>query len=254
MRLNAELAIFFTVLGIIALSLMVSPWSMLVLMLLALGVFLVVSRILRYLNDRNVEQFVFLNEQLKLQLSTANRSWFTLEWQYPSLAGDYLGKKITINMFNADVLGITAPHTRIIVDATHYGKTLEIRSEGIYTQFEKLWLRAAVMQQRFVAAILRHFGREPKPITDEVAVDDWQFDRRFFIMANDAKFAKKLLDDDIRDIMKNDVFMKMGHFRLLNSQLIYTEQIVINTDFERQRLQKIVLLMYMMAKRMEIIR
>ncbi|MBK9458224.1 MAG: hypothetical protein IPN94_02005 [Sphingobacteriales bacterium] len=39
-------------------------------------------------------------------------------------------------MFNADSFGITAPHTRIAVDALHYDKT-EIKSEGIYTQFEK---------------------------------------------------------------------------------------------------------------------
>lgn len=254
MRLNAELAIFFTVIGIVALSFLVPPQALLVLMLIAIGIFMLVSRSIRYLNDRNVEQFARLNEQLKLKLITTDRSWFKLDWQYPSMSGIYLDRNIIITMFNADVLGITAPHTRIAVDAFHYGKTLEIRSEGIYTQFEKIWFRAANFPNKIARAILKYFGRYLKPINSEVSVGDLDFDRRFYIISNDVQFTIKLLDKEIRDIMTKDVFLKMGKFELRQSQLFYTEQIVINTDFERQRLQKIILVMYMLVKRIESIR
>lgn len=254
MRLNAEIAIFFTVLGIIAFSFLVPPQALLVLMLAAVGIFLMVSRSIRYLNDRNVEQFAYLNEELKLKLNTTDRSWFKLDWQYPSLSGTYLNRNISIIMFNADSFGITAPHTRIAVDALHYDKTLEIKSEGIYTQFEKMYFRATNFTNRIIRAILKYFGRYLKPISHEVNIGDLDFDRRFYIISNDTKFTIKLLDKEIRDIMTKDVFLKMGKFELRQSQLFYTEQIVINTDFERQRLQKIILLMYMIAKRIEQIR
>lgn len=254
MRLNAEIAIFFTVLGIIAFSFLVPPQALLVLMLAAIGIFLMVSQSIRYLNDRNVEQFAYLNEELKLKLTTTDRSWFKLDWQYPKLEGIYLNRNISIVMFNADSFGITAPHTRIAVDALHYGKTLEIKSEGIYTQFEKMYFRAANFTNRIIRAILKYFGRYLKPINQEVNIGDFDFDRRFYIISNDTKFTIKLLDKEIRDIMTKDVFLKMGKFELSQSQLFYTEQIVINTDFERQRLQKIILLMYMLAKRIEQIR
>jgi hypothetical protein len=42
MRLNAEIAIFFTVIGIIAFSFLVPPQALLVLMLAAVGIFLMV--------------------------------------------------------------------------------------------------------------------------------------------------------------------------------------------------------------------
>lgn len=254
MRLNATIIVLTFVGFVLFFGYTLPPFALLFLLLLVIAVLLCVSLVIKYLNRLTLAQWAILNEQLQINLQMPERAWLELEWKYPSMDGMYLGKKINISMFNAEMFGITAPHTRIVIDAIHYGNTLEIRSEGVYTQFEKFWLKTNNLYTRQIQKILHYFGREVVPLKGEVAVGDLEFDRRFYVLTNNAGFVKKLLDPDIRDIMKNDVFTKMGKFVLNQSQLIYTEQININTDFERQRFQKIILLMYMMANRMERIR
>ena len=189
-----------------------------------------VSRGIEYFNDQTIAQFSALNTQLGVSLEVPERKLFNLEWTYPALKGAYLGRHLHIAIRNMDMAGVAVPHTVITIDTLHSGKTLEISAETLVSTLKKI------------------VGKQ------DVITGDAEFDRRFLIKSNDNGFVKKLLDDDIRDILKKEVFLKMGKISLKHSQMFYEEQVVVNTDNERRRIENIILVMYMIAKRMEYMR
>ncbi len=125
------------------------------------------------------------------------------------------------------IAGVAYPQTVIVVDVLHYGKTFTIGSETIYTILSKLW------------------GK------NDISLNDPLFDRMFYLTANDAAFLQKVLDPDIRDIMKANMFLQDGKFTLNQAQLRYEEQISVMTVSRRKRIEKIILIMYMMAKKID---
>lgn len=207
-----------------------SPGMTLILGGCLVAVYWSVSRGIEYLNDRAIAQFAALNTQLNISLEVPPRKTFNLAWSYPSLKGLYLGRELIIKMNNKDIGGIAVPHTIITVDTLHSGNTLEISAETFFSTLKKA------------------FGKQ------DVLTGDNEFDRRFLIVTNNNGFVKKLLDQEIRDILKKEVFLKMGKISLQHSRLQYEEQIVVNTDNERRRLENIILVLYMISKRMEYMR
>lgn len=228
--MNLQVLVAAVLIGLILLVVITSPGMTLVLGLCLLAVYWSISRGIEYFNDQTIAQFAALNTQLGISLNVPTRKTFNLEWTYPALKGRYLGRDLHVSMKNIDIAGIGVPHTFISIDTLHFGKTLEISSETLFTTLKKT------------------FGKQ------DVITGDAEFDRRFLIASNDNGFVRKLLDDDIRDILKKEVFLNMGTISLKHSQLHYKEQIVINTDNERRRLENIILVMYMLAKRMEYMR
>lgn len=227
MSLNLNTLLLVIILIIVSLIVIASPLMMLLLAFLLIGIYWSVSRAIEYINEQTTAQFAALNHQLKISLRVPEKKPFNLEWKFPHLKGVYLNKHISISMRNENIAGVAVPHTTITIDATHYGKTFEIKSETFWTFFKKRW------------------GKR------DVNTGDDEFDRQFYVTSNDHAFMKKMLDEDIRDIMKKEVFLQMGTFSLKESQLQYQEQIAINTDKQRIRFENIILVMYMMTKKME---
>ncbi|MBK8472220.1 MAG: hypothetical protein IPL33_08635 [Sphingobacteriales bacterium] len=217
--------------GLILMVVVTSPAMTLVLGACLVGVYWGVSRGIEYINDRTIAQFAAMNAQLKIALSVPARKAFNLAWSYPSLKGRYLERDLSISMKNKDMAGMSVPYTSMSIDALrHRGVTLEISSETLGSTLKKM------------------IGKQ------DVLTGDIDFDRRFLIKTNNQKFIKDLLDEEIRDILKKEVFLKMGTLSLKDSELCYEEQIVVNTDNERRRMENILLVMYMLAKRMDYMR
>lgn len=187
----------------------------------------IVTEGVQLLYDQIIEQFAILNAELKLTLHVPPRKWFSFESRYPSLSGVFLDRHINIVTDDVLVGGVTFPRTRIIIDAMHYGKTMTITSETLWTMLKKLW------------------GK------NDITLNDSEFDRMFYITANDPKFVQKLLDRDIRDVMKESAFLQEGKFTLEQAQLKYEEQVSVFTVNRRRRIEKVILVMYMMTKKME---
>ncbi|HRK28826.1 MAG TPA: hypothetical protein PK239_16245 [Chitinophagales bacterium] len=190
------------------------------------GLYLVAQAI-QFLNDLVVEQFSVLNNQLQLELIVEPRRRFSFKRRYPLIKGKYLNRRLMISSKEVMIAGVAYPQTVIVVDVLHYGKTFTIGSETIYTILSKLW------------------GK------NDISLNDPLFDRMFYLTANDAAFLQKVLDPDIRDIMKANMFLQDGKFTLNQAQLRYEEQISVMTVSRRKRIEKIILIMYMMAKKID---
>lgn len=230
MRPNYLLIILTFVLLLAGVLIFSEPAFAIFLTVIAIFIFFLVTRFVQSLNNQTIKQFSLMNLQLKVGLNVPTKKPWSLDWLYPSLIGFFLDKHLSISMYTKQQNGFKSPYTSITIDAFHYGKTFKITTEGFYTKVDKL------------------FGK------DDILTRDKTFDRLFYVESNDPKFMVKLLDEEIRDIMKHDVFMSMGTFVLNQSQLRYDEQLVINTDKKRKRFEKIILVMYMMTKKMEMMR
>lgn len=201
-------------------------------MALIIGVFLLLFYILlgyaiNYLNNRIIEQFAVLNTDLGLNIEVPPRKLLRLARRYPRLRGRFLQRSIEIKMYDKVVVGRPAPVTEIIVDILHYGNTFTIKSETWWTTLKKF------------------FGK------NDITTSDKEFDRLFYLEASNPGLLIKLLDEDIRDIMKYNVSLKSGILSAQQAQLIYQEQLAIGTTNERKRLEKVILIMYMIAKKLE---
>ena len=142
----------------------------------------------------------------------------------------------------------------VTLDVVHYGKTFKLKPETFKSAMRKLKLFKLI---EFLMKIF--FIRKSKWVRnmqDEVDVitGDNEFDARFLVDSNDPFFITRLLDDKIRGILKKDVFKRVGEFSLNQGQLRYQEELVLNTDEERKRFENVVLVLHMMAKRMELMR
>lgn len=209
---------------------MSSPWYILVFIVLFLIVLYLVTEGVQYLYEQIIEQFAILNSELKLNLVVPPRKWLSFQSRYPSISGKFLDRHLSIVTTDIVIGGVTFPNTKITLDAMHYGKTMSISSETIYTMLKKLW------------------GK------NDISLKDPEFDRMFYITANDPKFVQRLLDRDIRDVMKESAFLQSGKFTLEQAQLKYEEQVSVFTVNRRRRIEKVILVMYMMTKRMEQLR
>lgn len=228
--MNYQAILVAIIITLIVMLVVSSPTMTLLLFLFLVAFYWAVSRAIEYLNEQIVAQFAALNHQLNITLNVPPRKTFNLEWAFPSLKGHYLGRQIDIVTLPTNIGGVSVPHTTITLDALHYGNTFEIKSENWITFIKKFW------------------GKQ------DILTGDKHFDSRFYITSNNANFMRQLLDADIRDIMNREAFLQMGKFTLKESQLKYEEQVVINTDNDRERIEKIILIMYMMVKRMEYMR
>ncbi len=211
-------------------------WEVVILVVLTAIMFLIVRGYVRWVNGKLIEQFQLLKAQLNtptpgVGIRAPVQGLFDFGWITVGLGGKFLNKNIVIYMHEKPGIMISTYYTTITIDVIHYGNSMAISTEGMKTFWDKYW------------------GRKKT----DIETGDKAFDQRFEVNGN-PKFVTGLLDDEIRKLMKEEVFKEMGTFTLNQSQLTYTEQVVMNTNYKRKRIEKIILVMFMMAKRMEYIR
>lgn len=205
-----------------------SPIYMLAFLAMFIVAFYVLAESIQFFYDQIIEQFAILANILKLKLTVPTRKRFSLSSRYPVVNGNYLNRNVNISTKEVLIGGAAFPQTQIVLDVMHYGKTFTIGSETIYSTLKKLWGHT------------------------DVSVNDPTFDRMFYITTNDPKFVQKLLDREIRDVMKENTYFQQGKFILEQAQLKYVEQISLITVHRRKRMEKVLLVMYMMAKKIDL--
>lgn len=227
---------FYNLLAITIFILLILLWltdnyvGIVVLVILALLFFFGILHLYRRLNDQTIRQFAVMNQQLKLRMKYPAQPFFNMEWVYPNMRGVYRGRYLAIVSYKSIEAGKVVPRVAVTLDVIHYGKIFSLKPEDFSTALKKL-----------------------KEGPDIITGDD-DFDARFYVESNDARFMKNLLDDDIRDILMDNVFNHIGKFTLSQGQLKYSEALVLNTTEERRRFEYVILVLHMMAKRMELMR
>ncbi len=193
-----------------------------------LGLF-ISNLFIAYVNNRVIKQFAFLNRQLHVHLDIPETRLFNFRWIYPSLQGHYLQRRIQVFTSTQSVSNSKreVPFTTISVDAPFGGRSFSIRPEALGKKFTK-------------------FFYNKKKVTQ-----DKTFDRKFDVGGDDLKYVGGLLDGAIREILNEGILSRDSYLEFKNGQFSYTEQTVMNANFKRRRFEKIILVMYMIAKKME---
>ncbi len=191
-------------------------------------IFWFISWGINLLNGQVVRQLNLLNKQLNIYLKIPEHKMFSLEWKYPFMTGNFLNRSLNIFMYVTNRIGYPLPHTIVTIDVLHYGKTFSLKTESITTRAKRM----AGM--------------------NDVIIGDPEFDDLFYIETNDPGFVGSLLeDDDIRELMIRHLNLNNARITLEQSQLKYDEQVILNTTEKRKRFEKVILLLYMLIKRME---
>ena len=172
---------------------------------------------------------LFLNRQLRVHLEIPETSLFNFQWIYPSLQGRYLNRRIQIYTSTQSVSESKreVPFTTISVDASFGGRSFSIRPEALGKKFTKFFYNKNKVTQ------------------------DKSFDRKFDVNGDDLKYVGGLLDGPVREILNQGILSRDSYLEFKNGQFSYTEQTVMNSGFKRRRFEKIILVMYMIAKKME---
>jgi len=204
-----------------------SPIYIIVFVAIFVLAFYLVTESIQFFYDQIIEQFAILAKELNLNLSVSPKKKFSIKSRFPLINGNYLKRNISISTKDILIGSVAFPQTQITLDVLHYGNTFTIGSETIYTTLKKIWGHT------------------------DVSVNDPQFDRMFYITTNAPSFVKKLLDKEIRDVMKENTYFQQGKFILEQAQLKYIEQISLITVHRRKRIEKVILVMYMMAKKID---
>jgi hypothetical protein len=169
-----------------------------------------------------------MNLKVIIYLKIPEHKMFSLEWKYPFMTGNFLNRSLNIFMYVTNRIGYPLPHTIVTIDVLHYGKTFSLKTESITTRAKRM----AGM--------------------NDVIIGDPEFDDLFYIETNDPGFVGSLLeDDDIRELMIRHLNLNNARITLEQSQLKYDEQVILNTTEKRKRFEKVILLLYMLIKRME---
>ncbi|MEZ4888371.1 MAG: hypothetical protein R3E32_26820 [Chitinophagales bacterium] len=203
-------------------------WLIVLVSSVLLGLF-ISNLFIAYINNRVIRQFAFLNRQLRVHLDIPETRLFNFEWIYPSLQGQYLQRRIQVYTTTQTVLDRKreVPFTTISVNAPFGGRSFAIRPEALGKQFTK-------------------FFYNKKKVTE-----DRSFDRKFDVNSDDLEYIGGLLDDAVREILNEGILSRDSYLEFKNGVFSYTEQTVLNMGFKRRRFEKIILVMYMIAKKME---
>ena len=200
--------------------------AVLILLLTLLLSFYIIRKVVDFLNDKIIHQYLLLNQQLNLELLIPPRRWYDLRWRYPSIRGTYLNRHLIIKVDDKKPMA----HTRITIDVFHYGRTFFIRKNDWMT-----WLKSFFKSK-------------------SIKTQNGAFNRYFLIESTDPRFILQLLDEPIIELMNEDIVLKNGVFKLEHGQVIFEEQYLIKNEDERDHTEKIILLLYMMAKRIDYMR
>ncbi|MFK7904822.1 MAG: hypothetical protein AB8B69_06840, partial [Chitinophagales bacterium] len=119
------------------------------------------------------------------------------------------------------------PFTTISVDAPFGGRTFSIRPEALGKRFTKFFYNKSKV------------------------TEDKSFDRKFEVSSDDLEYIGNLLDGGVREILSEGILSRDSYLEFSNGKFSYTEQTVLNAGFKRRRFEKIILVMYMIAKKME---
>lgn len=203
-------------------------WLIVLVSSILLGLF-ISNLFIAYINGRVIKQFAFMNRQLRVHLEIPETRLFNFQWIYPSLQGQYLRRRIQVYTSTHPVPNgkREVPFTTISVDASFGGRSFSIRPEALGKKFAK-------------------FFYNKKKVTQ-----DKSFDRKFDVNGDDLKYVGGLLDGGVREILNEGILSRDSYLEFKNGQFSYTEQTVMNANFKRRRFEKIILVMYMIAKKME---
>lgn len=228
MKYNFSFLAFLTIFFIAAI-LILYDWRYLIVFIITLIlIFVIIKIILKKISYLTIHQFTILNKELQLKQTILVPTLLSFDKYLPTLQGSFLGQYLKIFMYTKlEPNERKFPYTEIHTDIINYDKTFTLTTQGIYTSYKKYFYNTTKI------------------------TGDPEFDRRFFVKSSHPDFIADLFDDEIRNYLKKDVFLKMGTFNLEQSLLKYTEQIAITTENERHRLEEIIAVMLMMTQKMK---
>ena len=212
--------------------------------------FIAVRNYIREANSEMLRHFSILNKELKLRLSISTPTFFKIGWEYPSLSGTYLNRVFSLSAKGSNVFFVKPSNISISMDVHNYGKTFEIKPQS--------WKNN--IYNKIGHALNRVFGKTisgflskwlPIFITYSGIHKNQNFNDLYNVTTNDAKFMNKVLDNDITDVFMQDLWPDMGTIKLEQGIMTYKHQALINTEMERYHLEKVILVMYMIAKQLE---
>lgn len=232
------------VLTILAITVLPKEYTAL-LFLSYLAVYILVNMFFNHFNNRRIEQYEILNEQLKLKMDIRPKTKFPFsffflnkranfdnqkfgfQWVFPTLSGMYLGQSME---FSVDT--VIEPdskreihYSNIIVNASHTGNNFSIRSRTFRDKF-RIWGR-----KRFLTG-------------------DPTFDEYFQVETNNPSYIHTLFDTPIRQLIVNHTYKK-ATLSLEKGQLNFRERKIMTNVKERKHFEQVILLLYMLAKRID---
>lgn len=216
---------------------LISPLVVVFIAIFLAALYVAAAVVVGYLNGQTLYHFQQLNRQLNLELKVKPGDFLNIKWIYPMLTGFFMDRFLRVYVAERKQGEKTIPYMRIELDALNYGKTFEIKTETLQIKYQKLFKKS------------------------DIITGDKAFDAQFFITSSmdaDAKrraaYVNSILDVEIRKQLLDRSFWHLGTLKLSQSIMEYEEEGVMNTERERKRIENIITAMYMIAKRMDMLR
>ena len=198
-------------------------------------------------NQLIADQFVFLAKRYKIKYEEPERKHYTimriirimlgleppgafLSRLHPMVSGVYLDRFIKVAAKGKVKGGAITELIVVEVDVLPFGNTFSIKPETCKMRLLK-WFRWK----------------------KDVLTGDKDFDNKFFVEGKE-KFMKKLLDPPIIQLFRDELFKKMGNIHLEQGILRYEEKGLLNDDEKRERIEKVIELMYLIARKLDFMR
>ena len=221
-----------------------------ILFLLVVMTFLGIRNYIRQANSEMLRHFAILNKQLKLHLNISTPTFFKIGWEYPSLSGTYFNRRFSLSA-RGETIFFPKPSTiSISMDVRNYGNTFEIKPHTWKNNFRN---KAGHTLNSIFGASISGFLSKWLPIFSPYSGihSDQDFNDLYSINTNNARFVNQILDEQIASVFTQDLWPDVGTIKLDQGIMTYKHQALINTDIERYHLEKVILVMCMLAKHIE---
>ncbi|MGB1206097.1 MAG: hypothetical protein ACPG5B_10645 [Chitinophagales bacterium] len=221
-----------------------------ILFLLVVASFIAFRNYIREANDEMLRQFSTLNKQLKLRLSISTPTFFKIGWEYPSLSGQYLGRVFSLSARGSTIFTPKPSNISVSLDVSNYGKTFEIKPQ---TWRKNFYNKTGHTLNRIFGERISTFMSKWFSIFSPYSGihSDQNFNDLYIVSTNDSRFMNQVLDKMIVSVFTQDLWPDIGVIKLDNGIMTYSHQALIDTDMERYHLEKVILVMYMLAKHIE---
>lgn len=234
---------------VIALVALNVTFTIILFLLIVIG-FISFRNYVRQANSEMLRQFAILNKQLNLRLSISTPTFFKVGWEYPSLSGTYLNRPFSLSA-KGEIFFLPKPsNISISMDVSNYGNTFEIKPQTWRNNFRN---KTGHTLNSIFGASISGFLSKWFPIFSPYSGihGDQDFNDLYSVKTNNSKFINKILDDDTVGVFTQDLWPDMGVIKLDQGIMTYQHEALINTEMERYHLEKVILVMYMLAKHIE---
>lgn len=194
-----------------------------------LGLMVFVFWILKNTFEKVERQWKKMAEELNLQLEIPQSKWRWITRDYPSMHGEIEGFPVNFYM----LIRGSGKHTVLYTG-------FEIRMKNPHSRTLRLY------KEGFFSKVGKAFGGQ------DIQLGDDAFDKGFIIKSNDERFAQKLLNPQMRDLVLRNRHLFVSEISLISDEgLKYEAVLQIKKDKQREDLVQLLQLTIKLAKRIQ---